>query len=80
MEGIKNYDKRLEHLYWLGLRSGLDGYCVDKIADIFIESKNAEYIKKFAEEIPGAPTSKMMKVYQELIEKENQKDTELEQE
>lgn len=72
MKDIKNQDKRLEHLYWLGLRSGLDGYSVDKIADIFIESKNAEYIKKFAQDVPGAPKRKLMQAYQELIDKENQ--------
>jgi len=61
--------KNAADIFWMAMYMGIEGYSVDKLADMIIEIGDCHYIKRFATEVPGAPKDKLMKKYDELINK-----------
>lgn len=66
--------KNAADIFWLALYMGIEGYSVDKLADLIMDCGESSYIKRFAQEVPGAPKAKLMKKYEELVKKEQEQE------
>ena len=60
-------EKKPADIFWMAVYMGIEGYSVDKLADLIIECGDSDYIKRFAKEVPGAPKEKLMKKYNEIV-------------